>query len=345
MRTESLTFWLAGLAAAAVLLGCGGADDSQGNEPIDGRPLPPIDAGAITVSGISSGAAMAQQLHLAYADRFSGAGIVAGVPYGCAEGELGLALGRCMGKEGPLPVATFLAALDDATARGQAADPALLAAHRVWLFHGTKDEAVGRASTDAAAALYAAHVPGPQRIYVTDVPAAHHFPTLDAGNPCAVSAEPWLGACDYDAAGELLSHLYPGLTAPGAADRSASPEDGLRTVTLPGADDAGLDDTAYLFVPAECPPQGCALHLVLHGCAMSVAKNGMSFIEESGYLPWARANGIVLVFPQVDTALLNPLGCWDWWGYSGDDYLDRDGLQMKALADWVSTLAASPGAP
>lgn len=339
MRTDSINTWLAGLATAALLLACDGAGDGSDGGEIDAPPLPPIDTSAVTVSGISSGAAMAQQLHLAYGDRFSGAGLVAGVPYGCAEGELSLALGRCLGQAEALPVERFLAALEDGAARGQASDPALLAGHRVWMFHGTKDEAVGRAATDAAAAVYAAHVPDARRRYVTDVPAAHHFPTLDAGNPCDTSAEPWLGACDYDAAGELLSFLYPGLAAPGAADRGADPGEGLREVTLPGADDAGLEKTAWLFVPAQCPAEGCRLHLALHGCAMSVAKNGMAFIEESGYLPWARANGIVLAFPQVDTALLNPLGCWDWWGYSSDDYLDRDGVQMKALADWVAGLA------
>jgi hypothetical protein len=27
----------------------------------------------------------------------------------------------------------------------------------------------------------------------------------------------------------------------------------------------------------------------------------------------------------------NPKGCWDWWGYSGDDNLGRDGKQMRAV--------------
>jgi poly(3-hydroxybutyrate) depolymerase len=342
MRTDSLSTWLAGLAAGLMVLSCGGAGEDPGTGAGELASLPPIDATAVTVSGVSSGAAMAQQLHLAYGDRFSGAGLLAGVPYACAEGSIQVALGRCMGHgEEPLPVADFLAALDDAAARGQASDPALLAAHRVWLFHGAKDEAVGRKAADATAAIYEAHVPEENLVYVTDVDAAHHFPTLAAGNACDVSAEPWLGACDYDAAGELLSHLYPGLTPPSDGDRAAGSGEGLRETVLPGADDAGLDDSAWLFVPEQCPPAGCRLHLVLHGCAMSVAKNGMSFIEDSGYLPWARANGIVLAFPQVDTALLNPLGCWDWWGYNSDNYFDRDGTQLKTLADWVADLAGS----
>ncbi len=81
-------------------------------------------------------------------------------------------------------------------------------------------------------------------------------------------------------------------------------------------------ETAYLFVPPACAGGGesCALHLVLHGCAQSAETVGTDFIEQSGYLPWAETNHIVLAFPQVEKSLvhrLNPHGCWDWWGYTG----------------------------
>lgn len=68
----------------------------------------------------------------------------------------------------------------------------------------------------------------------------------------------------------------------------------------------------------------------------------MAFIENSGYLSWAEANDIVLAFPQAAQSALNPLTCWDWWGYSGANYLQREGAQMKVLADWVSSLAGEP---
>ena len=74
--------------------------------------LPPIDGDRVTVSGVSSGAYMAMQLHLAYPEVFSGAGLVAAGPYGCAQGSLMTALGSCMGKatESP-PVDALLATL------------------------------------------------------------------------------------------------------------------------------------------------------------------------------------------------------------------------------------------
>ncbi|MBT8064841.1 MAG: PHB depolymerase family esterase, partial [Gammaproteobacteria bacterium] len=47
-----------------------------------------IDQSRVTVSGISAGAHMAHQLHIAYSDRFSGAGIISGGPYSCADNSL-----------------------------------------------------------------------------------------------------------------------------------------------------------------------------------------------------------------------------------------------------------------
>jgi len=62
-----------------------------------------IDPDQVTVSGISAGGQMAHQLHIAYPDVFSGVGIIAGGPFGCAEGSLATAMTRCMGSvNGPV---------------------------------------------------------------------------------------------------------------------------------------------------------------------------------------------------------------------------------------------------
>jgi len=209
------------------------------------------------------------------------------------------------------------------------------------LFHGSKDTSVAEQVHDTAGVIYARFIPDGQIKSVNDVPAGHVFPANGHGGSCTELEPPFVGDCGYDAAGELLQYLYPGLVEPQGEAVTL-----LRKVALSGADDAGLLDEAYLFVPAACAGghQDCALHVVLHGCAQSSEKVGTSFIEQSGYLPWAEGNGIVLAFPQVaaSTVLpLNPLGCWDWWGYTGDNYLWRDGAQTRVLADWVKTIAAS----
>jgi poly(3-hydroxybutyrate) depolymerase len=141
-----------------------------------------------------------------------------------------------------------------------------------------------------------------------------------------------LGDCDYDAAGELLRHLYPDLGGPGEAVAEH-----LVGADLPGAEAAGLGPSVYLYVPGACQdaPGACDLHLVLHGCAQSRQQLGLEFIQSSGYLPWAEGNAMVLAFPQVVPSAVNPYACWDWWGYTGADYRWRDGAQMRVLADWV----------
>ena len=284
---------------------------------------------------------MAQQLQFAYADRFSGAGIIAGVPYGCAEGDVSLALGRCMGKEdAELPVDGFRVALAALASEDRVADASHLADDRVWAFHGTLDAAVGEKATAAAVALYEGVLPPGQQRYVNDVPAAHLFPTETAGGACDQAAAPWLGACGYDAAGEMLSFLYPGLTTPADADRAPVAEGEIRELVLPDVTGSGLAETALAWLPAACPPEGCRLHLALHGCAMSTTQNGRAFVEDAGYLPWARANGIVLLFPQVESQAVNPLGCWDWWGYTGSEYLTREAPQMKVLVRWIDRFTA-----
>src|SRR5262245_38603450 len=79
-----------------------------------GEPLPHlnVDLSQTTVSGLSSGSYMAGQFHIAYSAEVTGAGIVAGGPYGCAEGRAELALERCMATDlgEPDPAALFTAA-------------------------------------------------------------------------------------------------------------------------------------------------------------------------------------------------------------------------------------------
>jgi len=300
-------------------------------------PAPKIDTERVTVSGISAGGQMAHQLHISYSDLFSGVGIIASGPFGCADGSLATAMARCMGKtDGPLPLAELAEGIRTAEEQDLVADTENLADDPVWLFHGTLDTTVATEVSDATDALYAQFVPAAQITYVKDIVAAHNFPARGHGNACTAMQPPFVGDCDYDAAGEILKHLYAGLETP-----LSEVETVLQTVNLPGAAEAGLSDTAYLFVPPACIDGGqtCALHLVLHGCAQSAVTVGTEFIQQSGYLSWAEANDIVLAFPQVAPATLNPYACWDWWGYTGADYRWRNGKQMVVVTDWIRQLS------
>jgi poly(3-hydroxybutyrate) depolymerase len=71
----------------------------------------------------------------------------------------------------------------------------------------------------------------------------------------------------------------------------------------------------------------------------------MKFIEGSGFARWADGNRLVVLFPQVSVnPVLNPKGCWDWWGYTGEDYLTNEAPQIAAIWKMVERLAKRPSA-
>jgi len=70
---------MAALLAGAIFLDAGIAQEAPSTPLAAFRKL---DASAITVSGISSGAFFAHQFHVAYSGLVKGAGLVAGGPYG-----------------------------------------------------------------------------------------------------------------------------------------------------------------------------------------------------------------------------------------------------------------------
>ena len=94
----------------------------------------------------------------------------------------------------------------------------------------------------------------------------------------------------------------------------------------------GLSSSGVAYVPPACrASQGCRVHVIFHGCNQHREKVGDVFIKETGYPAWADANRLVLLYPQVTTTTVNPQACWDWWGYTGRDYLTRNGPQIAAV--------------
>src|SRR5467141_2924092 len=88
----------------------------------------PVDAAQVSVSGISSGAFMANQLHIAHSAGILAAGMIAGGLYGCAADSVSedgvfalasLAVGPCMSVPTLLQPVDFYAQLTaDLAARG-----------------------------------------------------------------------------------------------------------------------------------------------------------------------------------------------------------------------------------
>jgi len=183
-------------------------------------------------------------------------------------------------------------------------------------------------------------------IYVKDLAAGHGLMTDDAGNViCEITQAPFINDCDYDTAGALLTHIYgESLLTPGewesdsllAFDQSEFATD---------LNSASLHMTGYAYVPDRCRSgQRCRLHVALHGCRQHVMAIGDTFYTQSGYNEWAQANDMIVLYPQAapqGSAFFpwpNPRGCWDWWGYTGDDFHHQGGIQLSAVKAMIDRL-------
>jgi len=342
-------------ALGALLLSAAVADRAAG------EPLPAIgaDLNRTSVSGLSSGAYMASQFQVAYSKLVIGAGIVAGGPYGCANTpgaafnpfwpivvgmNLNRALSRCM-DDGSLfsgvPGANELADQAQSLAENNKIDPLSgLADDKVYIFSGAKDETVERAVVERAAELYRKlGVPHDNIRFIKDDKAAHAFITEDGGLPCGTRGAPYINDCDYDQAKGILETIYGPVGRP-----QTNAEHGYITFEqkpfLTGLSGSGLADEGAAYLPAPCAQgDGCAVHVVFHGCKQNRAAVGDVFIKGSGFARWADANRIVLLFPQVAASGANPNACWDWWGYTGPRFLEREAPQMLAVRRMLGQLA------
>src|SRR5712671_5148010 len=329
----------------------------------------PVDPAEVSVSGISSGAFLANQLHIAHSAGIVGAGMIAGGLYGCAadsvsaDGVLALAslaVGPCMSVPTLLRPVDFYAQLTaELAAKGWIDPPGNLTRSRVYLFTGQADKVVNSKTIELGASLYhTLGVPASQvKFRDRDLPGAgagHSWVTKNFGNACDANGKPFINDCRYDQAEELLQTIYGPLQPPAAA-----PAGHIvvfdQTEFAPGKAAAanGLLDTGYLYVPKACEPgavRRCRLHVVLHGCLQSAEVLGDEFYTKIGVSEWADTNRIVVLYPQAHATSVselssqdflslfntNPEGCWNWWGYAGDKhFLTKQGVQVGAIWSMV----------
>jgi poly(3-hydroxybutyrate) depolymerase len=305
-------------------------------------PLPPMAADvSASVSGVSSGAYMAVQLHVAHSARIKGLGALAGGPYYCAQGSFWTAYYNCMtpGSFAPLPPMAKLRAYTESLSTNGRIDPTSnLASARVWLFSGTRDATVTREVVEGLHAFYSAYKT--MSVILRDKPAGHAMVTEAAGNKeCGATQPPFINDCDYDAAGALLQHLLGPLAPP-----SASP--GGRLASFEQAPFGGytisMDDEGYVYIPKACETQRCRVHVAFHGCRQGRGSVQDQFAREAGYNRWADTNRIVVLYPQAIARwwpIYNPKGCWDWWGYTGAEYHTKEGAQIRAVTAMLERLS------
>lgn len=321
----------------------------------------PVDPAKVSISGISSGAYMANQFHIAHSQLVMGAGLVAGGLYGCVPqtnaSVIEIMDGPCMrGRSAkPLPPAKDFIKTIAELAPEEGGAPARIdtlagiKGDRVYLFTGDKDKTVRSVVMERAQEVYEAL--GAASQLVVRKGAAHTWATDKEGygQPCDLSESPYVGKCKFDLAGEILNYIYGPLQPPSTETHGQY----LAFSQKEFAGDwekSGLHGEGHVYVPEGCKPgdQGepggkalCALHVVLHGCHQSEDELKDGFYKNIGINEWADSNNIVVLYPQARKLTspplsspfkANPQGCWNWWGYADDgNFAYKTGVQINAI--------------
>ena len=323
-------------------------------------PLPSygVDINQTSVSGVSSGGAMAVQMHVAHSSIMRGVGVIAGVTYDCANSalplpSLSLAVGGlCM--DGSTDYTNdSINRTDNAAKNGFIDNPNSLAGQKVWLFSGYNDGLVRRGAMDTVAKYYGHYVNLGNLFYQIDNHAPHALITDDSfGGPCLGNNHNWINDCDYDAAGLLLKHIYGNLISPsGTLSSSPQPFDQTEFVDPALVGQVGLADTGWVYVPSACGTETCRAHVVFHGCLQYAGIVGDAVYKHGGYNKWADKNKIIVLYPQTEPVAITPLlsskGCWDWWGLKDTlpgnrAFARKSGHQISAIRKMLDRLAGGP---
>ena len=136
----------------------------------------------VTVSGISSGGAMATQLHLAFSKDISGCGILAGPPYYCAGN--GMTTAVCMsGPAAYISVTALKWKLDSYASSGSVDNPSNVANDPVYVFSGKYDTVAYPGIVKLNEQLYSKLGANVKTNF--DMAAHHCFPTDNFGTKCS----------------------------------------------------------------------------------------------------------------------------------------------------------------
>jgi hypothetical protein len=335
-------------AAACVLVASGAAHAAVA------LPALNIDTSQTTVSGLSSGGFMANQLGYAYSSTFKGVGVFAGGPYMCAgHSNYTACMYNATISVGML--STMQADINNWS--GTAIDAtAKVASQKIYLFVGNSDYTVGPNPMNGVQTQYTNNgVAAANLDYIKRDSTAHTFPTdfdSSGNNACSSSASPYISNCGYDGAKAAFTKFYGALNA-----RNNAPAAGnyIEFDQIAFTSNAGMASTGWVYVPASCAGGTvCKLHVALHGCLQNYATIGDKFIKNTGYTRWADTNNIIVLFPQtrVDNtshstsasgSLANANGCWDWLGWYGSNFAQRLGTQQAAIKAMVDRLSSGAG--
>lgn len=285
----------------------------------------------LTVSGVSAGAFFATQLMVAYSSRIQGIASLAGGIYGCADGNAKKAQSVCMATPQSIDVTTYATQTQTFYNEGLIDNPQQLKTARAYIFSGKSDHVVHPEASIKLKEYFLQFMDTEQIMTNFSLAAGHSWITTDYGNACTATQPPWINKCGVDIAGEFFKFLHTDIKP---AKKQVA-ENLIEFDQTPyNIGNAGLDKIGFIYIPENCAHgKLCRAHLSFHGCLMGAEYVQKTFAENSGLNDWAEANDIVIVYPQLlkNAELNNPNGCWDWYGYTGTNYLTQNASQMKSI--------------
>ena len=302
----------------------------------------------VSVSGLSSGGYMAAQMHFAYSGTIrKGAGIIAGGPVYCSQGNVNLATGPCTANTASRHLPYLISTVNTWSGNGYIDPVANLATSRAYLFSGTIDSTVRQPVMNDLQTMYTNYLSSSNIRYINTIAAEHAVPTDYNGNSCSYSGSPYISNCNFDTAGEILKWLYGALAAKNTGTLGGTFVNFDQKAFWGNADPTshGMANDGWAYVPANCSAgQACKLHVAFHGCKQNVATVGPQFYRNAGYNRWADTNNMIILYPQATATTANPNGCWDWWGYDDVNFPAKSGGQMVATKTMVDRIVSGNAA-
>lgn len=331
-------------------------------KPEPDLPAYGADKTQVSVSGLSSGAFMTAQLHVAYSEQLMGAGILAGGTYYCAGYEnlgkdrlnigitntQGSATHPCMQTSLPRPGKDFYQEAERFAEKGLIDNLEHLKNDKLYIFAGTKDSTVEPTVVNQAFEFYkAAGIPSDNIKFHNNFPAGHAILTKNGfDTQCDETKPPYINNCGIFQSHELLETIYNNLEEPEKYPSGKVITFNQKEFMQPDKPDlSSMSPIGFAYIPESCETTSCRVHIAFHGCKQGYTEIGTDYINNTGYNEMAAANNIIVLYPQVEKstqAPVNPEGCWDFWGYSQPEkplnFYTKQAPQMQAVMGMVKRL-------
>jgi len=270
-------------------------------------------------------------------------GVVSGGPYYCSGGSYKGSL-DCMNHPEKIHIDKIYEFIQAQEEAGTIDSTAYLKTGSALIFTGAKDPVVIPPIGKLGYETYKKFMDNDNIIAEFSVEAAHTWPTDGLGGDCLKMG---IGNCHYDAAKKIFTLAYGELNPRKDMIRENMKYFYQRNYTSDLASTylAGL---GFVYIPNSCQQDssGCNVHISLHGCKMGWDVEGDYFIILTGLNEWAETNNIIVIYPQItgEEPFYSDIdGCFDYWGYTGEDFALKTGAQMKAIYQMAQNPPAGEG--